>query len=147
MRLTHLTQLRYPNDMAMSLEHESDSPLAIEVRKAGSQVAFGKKIGRRQSTIHQWLKKGQVPAEDVGDVADRLGIAAAVLRPDLAEVFQTPRAPETLPGAALAAGSVPTDPVAGAEQISPSPSGREDDAPAAVPEDAAGAHRPEGNRS
>ena len=124
----------------MHLEHRSDSPLAAEVRKAGSQTAFAKKIGRSQSTIHGWLRLDRVPAEEVGDVASRLGVTPEYLRPDLAELFQTPPPPRATRGDSPAGAGAPKarpagDPAPSTNQV---PSGREGSAPAAVAPSAAG---------
>ena len=68
----------------MALEHQSDSALAKAVRKAGSQSAFGRMIGRRQSTVHDWLRdKKPLPAEFVLKVEAETGISRHFLRPDI----------------------------------------------------------------
>jgi DNA-binding transcriptional regulator YdaS (Cro superfamily) len=68
----------------MALEHDLDSTLAAAVRAAGSQSAFGRLIGKRQSTVHEWLKTGAcLPAEHVRTVEAELGISRHDLRPDL----------------------------------------------------------------
>lgn len=68
----------------MAIEHESDTALAKAVRAAGSQSAFGRLIGRRQSTIRQWLmERKPLPAEDVLLVERETGIPKEVLRPDI----------------------------------------------------------------
>ncbi len=67
----------------MALEHESDSALARAVRAAGSQSAFGRVVGKRQSTIHDWLKAGELPAEHVLTVERETGIPRHDLRPAL----------------------------------------------------------------
>lgn len=68
----------------MALEHDSDSALALAVRKAGSQTAFGELIGKRQSTVHDWLREGKpLPSELVLLVEGKLGIPRHELRPDI----------------------------------------------------------------
>ncbi|QSR16039.1 YdaS family helix-turn-helix protein [Novosphingobium sp. KA1] len=68
----------------MALEHESDSALAVAVRKVGSQSAFGRLLGKRQSTIRGWLLSDKLlPAENVRTVSDATGIPDYVLRPDI----------------------------------------------------------------
>ncbi|WP_395391433.1 transcriptional regulator [Novosphingobium sp. BL-8A] len=68
----------------MSLEHESDSPLARAVRKVGSQSAFGRLLGRRQSTIYGWLKnETPIPAKHVLVVEAATGISRHELAPDI----------------------------------------------------------------
>lgn len=68
----------------MSIEHESESPLARAVRAAGSQSAFGRMIGKRQSVIFTWLKRGApLPAEYVRTVERETGIPRHELRPDI----------------------------------------------------------------
>lgn len=89
----------------MALEHDSDSALALAVRKAGSQTAFGKLIGKGQSVIHDWLRDEKpLPAEYVLTVEAELGISKHALRPDIYPLDDSPassaheaqdRAPET----------------------------------------------------
>jgi DNA-binding transcriptional regulator YdaS (Cro superfamily) len=68
----------------MPLEHDSDSPLAKIVRRAGSQSAFARVIGTRQSTVHGWLRLNKpLPAELVATVERELGIPRHESRPDL----------------------------------------------------------------
>lgn len=68
----------------MAIEHESDSALARAVRAAGSQSAFGRMIGRRQSTIAEWLKGAKpLPAEFVLAVEAGTGVSKHELRPDI----------------------------------------------------------------
>ena len=88
----------------MSLEHDLDSPLALAVRKAGSQSAFARLLGKRQSVIFGWLAKNKdLPGEHVLAVERELGISRHELRPDLypSEGEQQPlpqRAAERLEG-------------------------------------------------
>ena len=90
----------------MALEHDSDSPLALAVRKAGSQTAFGRLIGKRQSVINDWLRlEKPLPVEDVETVSRSLNIPAHQLRPDLAHLFTDPVPPAA--GSPSAAGSTP----------------------------------------
>ena len=78
----------------MALEHDSNTGLALAVQKAGSQTAFAKLIGKRQSTIHHWLKgKKDLPAELVFFVEDKLGLPRHDLRPDLFPREDTPALP------------------------------------------------------
>lgn len=68
----------------MALEHESSSALAEAVRKAGSQSAFGRLIGKRQSVVHDWLRDDKpLPAELVLKVEQELGLSRHDLRPDI----------------------------------------------------------------
>lgn len=68
----------------MALEHDSDSALAKAVRKAGSQSAFGRLIGKRQSVVHDWLRDNRpLPAELVFQVEAATGISRHELRPDI----------------------------------------------------------------
>lgn len=68
----------------MALEHLSDSSLARAVRAAGSQSAFGRMIGRSQSTVHDWLADEKpLPAEHVLTVEEATGISRHDLRPDI----------------------------------------------------------------
>lgn len=67
----------------MALEHDSDSPLALAVRKAGSQSAFGRLLGTRQSTVRDWLLANRLPAEHVLLVERETGVPKEELRPDI----------------------------------------------------------------
>jgi DNA-binding transcriptional regulator YdaS (Cro superfamily) len=68
----------------MAIEHESSTSLAKAVISAGSQSAFGRLIGKRQSTVNDWLKAGKpLPAEHVLKVERHTGISRHDLRPDL----------------------------------------------------------------
>lgn len=68
----------------MDKEHPLESPLAAAIKAAGSQSAFGRLIGRNQSTIHDWLREGKpLPAEYVLLVERETGIPKEVLRPDI----------------------------------------------------------------
>lgn len=68
----------------MALEHEIESALAIAIRKAGSQTAFGKLIGKRQSVVHDWLRFNRpLPAELVLAVEKATGVSRHDLRPDI----------------------------------------------------------------
>lgn len=68
----------------MALEHQSDSPLCLAVREAGSQSAFGRLLGKRQSVIFGWLREGRpLPAEHVLAVEQATGISRHDLRPDI----------------------------------------------------------------
>lgn len=68
----------------MALEHESDSPLARAVRSVGSQSAFGRLLGKRQSVIYSWLKRGTaLPSKYVLTVEAATGISRHELAPDV----------------------------------------------------------------
>lgn len=68
----------------MALEHDNESPLASAVRVAGSQSAFGRMIGKRQSVVFGWLRANRpLPAEYVLKVEEVTGISRHDLRPDL----------------------------------------------------------------
>ena len=68
---------------SMALEHESDSALALAVRAAGSQSAFGRLVDKRQSTVREWLKADRLPGEYVLRIEAATGISKERLRPDL----------------------------------------------------------------
>ena len=74
----------------MALEHESDSALALAVRKSGSQSAFGRLLGKRQSSVREWLKAGQLPPEHCLIVEAATGISRHALRPDIYPDERTP---------------------------------------------------------
>ena len=62
---------------------------AIDI--AGGQSALGRKVGKPQGTIWQWLNgSGRVPAEYVLTVSEATGIPPHELRPD---VFPAPLGP------------------------------------------------------
>ncbi len=68
----------------MGIEHHKDTPLARAVRAERSQSAFGRLVGRRQSTINDWLKNDvPLPAELCPIVEEATGIPREDLRPDL----------------------------------------------------------------
>lgn len=78
----------------MDKEQPLESPLAAAIKAAGSQSAFGRLIGRNQSTVHDWLREGKpLPAEYVLLVERETGIPKEVLRPDIyPDDSATPRA-------------------------------------------------------
>lgn len=91
----------------MSLEHRVKSVLAEAVRAAGNQTAFGRLIGKRQSSVREWLVNDRpLPAEHVLKVEEATGISRHRLRPDIY--------PETtshvLPSAEVVEGSAPVVP-------------------------------------
>jgi len=68
----------------MSIDKQPCAPLATAVRKAGSQSAFGRIIGKRQSTVRYWLEHElPLPAEHVLTVERELSISRHTLRPDI----------------------------------------------------------------
>lgn len=88
----------------MALEHDSDSPLALAVRQAGSQTAFGELIGKRQSVIHDWLREQEyVPAEFVLLVEEKLGIPCWELNPEIYPPEKFAQSPGERPDGASAA--------------------------------------------
>lgn len=90
----------------MALEHDSDSVLAIAVRKAGSQSAFGRLIDKRQSVIHDWLRDGKpLPAEHVLAIEAATGISRHDLRPDIYPREDPPAPPPAATSNRAAGGS------------------------------------------
>lgn len=68
----------------MGIESRIDSALAKAVRKAGSQSAFGRLIGKSQTSVHEWLRDGKaLPAEHVLAVERETGVSRHDLRPDI----------------------------------------------------------------
>lgn len=68
----------------MANAHDSQRPLVKAIRKIGSQAEFARLLGKRQSTVHSWLTRGnELPAELVLDAEEKLGISRHDLRPDL----------------------------------------------------------------
>lgn len=55
----------------------------LAIQAAGSQEQLGKLVGRGQTTIHYWQKKGRCPAEAVLAIEKATGISRHDLRPDL----------------------------------------------------------------
>jgi DNA-binding transcriptional regulator YdaS (Cro superfamily) len=80
----------------MGIETSIESPLALAVRRAGSQSAFARLIGRGQATVHDWLKEGKpLPGEYVLTVERKTGVSKHELRPDLYPTDLTIAAPAT----------------------------------------------------
>ena len=68
----------------MGIESTIDTPLALAVRKAGSQSAFARLIGRSQASVHEWLRDSRaLPAEHVLLVERETGVPKEELRPDI----------------------------------------------------------------
>lgn len=110
---------RYAFDMP--LQYDSDSPLALAVRKVGSQVAFGQLIGKRQSVINDWLREeAPLPVEYVEVVEAATGISRHDLRPDLSKLFRDMSPPASSGPAGDMAPAVAGLPAAGATSASPS---------------------------
>ncbi|PZQ56247.1 MAG: hypothetical protein DI555_06435 [Novosphingobium pentaromativorans] len=90
----------------MALEHTSDSALARAVRKVGSQSAFARLLGTRQSTIFGWLKNAKdLPAEHARLVSDATGIPLHELRPDI--FLPDDQMPDEHAGGSPAAATIP----------------------------------------
>lgn len=54
------------------------------IKVAGSQSAFGRLIGRNQSTVHDWVRLGRpLPPEYVLKVEELTGVSRHDLRPDI----------------------------------------------------------------
>lgn len=123
----------------MALQYDSDSALALAVRKAGSQLAFGRAIGRRQSVVHDWLREGRpLPAELVLRVEFLFGISRHALRPDIYPIDDsssavggpsTPAAETPAANASAAAGVPSLSP----DQATGSSAARADDTAAGCP--------------
>lgn len=75
----------------MGYETHSTTPLAEAVRRAGSQSAFARMIGKRQSTVSDWLRlERPIPAELAIAVERETGVSRHVLRPDIYPVDKQP---------------------------------------------------------
>lgn len=87
----------------MAIHDDLESGLALAVRTAGSQVAFAKLIGKRQSTVQSWLAADKpLPAEYVLQVERLLNLSRHDLRPDLyprEEAISPPRTHAQVPSA------------------------------------------------
>lgn len=82
----------------MALEHESDSALAMAIQIVGSQSAFGRLLGKRQSVINDWLRfERPLPAEHVLAVEAATGVSRHELRPDIYPIEEAPM-PGNRPG-------------------------------------------------
>ena len=95
----------------MALEHDTMSPLAEAVQQAGSQSAFARIIGRRQSTVRFWLLHDRpLPAELVLTVERATGVSRHALRPDIYPFISATSSP-VLPNEEVAVGApiVPGD--------------------------------------
>ncbi len=68
--------------------------LETAVSHAGSQTAFAKFIGVKQSTVWKWLQCGKpLPAEYVLKAEQKTGVSRHLLRPDIYPVDLQPFAP------------------------------------------------------
>lgn len=95
--------------IVMAIEHTMKTPLALAVRAAGSQSAFGRLIGRRQSTVRDWLRLNKpLPAEDVFTVEAELGISRHTLRPDIYPI-EHDSAPAVNPVLQIAPSGIPVE--------------------------------------
>ena len=75
----------------MALEHDTKSALARAVRAAGSQSAFARLLGTKQSTVWSWLDQAKpLPAEHVLTVERKTGVSRHDLRPDIYPPEPTP---------------------------------------------------------
>jgi len=93
----------------MSIEHNLETPLAEAVRAAGSQSAFGRLIGRRQSTVRDWLVLNKLlPAQHVLTVEASTGVSRHALRPDVFPLAESAIKP-THKSADLTANGVPVE--------------------------------------
>ena len=68
----------------MGIETTLTTPLADAVRKAGSQSAFARLVGKSQTSVHGLLRDGKsLWAESVLVVEAATGVSKHSLRPDL----------------------------------------------------------------
>lgn len=79
----------------MGIESRLDTPLAHAVRKVGSQSAFGRLVGKSQTSVHELLRDGKpLWAESVLIVERETGISRHDLRPDIYPREESPSAEE-----------------------------------------------------
>lgn len=79
--------------------------LRLAIAAAGSQSKLSLLIGRRQSTISDWVRDGKpLPAEYVLTLERALGISRSTLRPDL---YPLDGQPSSLPAGRTLAGRPP----------------------------------------
>lgn len=62
---------------------ETPNPVQIAINAAGGQVALAERVGVRQQSISEWLKRERIPAERVLAVETATGVSRHDLRPDL----------------------------------------------------------------
>ena len=62
---------------------DTPNPVRIAIEAAGGQVSLAVRVGVRQQSISDWLKRARVPAERVLAVERATGVSRHVLRPDL----------------------------------------------------------------
>jgi DNA-binding transcriptional regulator YdaS (Cro superfamily) len=68
----------------MGIESRLESPLAEAVRKVGSQSAFGRLVGKSQTSVFEALRDDRpLWAESVLAVEEATGISRHRLRPDV----------------------------------------------------------------
>lgn len=60
-----------------------DDALFLAIERAGGQAALGALIGLRQQSIHEWTRRGRIPAGRVLDIERVTGVSRHDLRPDL----------------------------------------------------------------
>lgn len=64
----------------MTTEVKTGVDAVLAVMKA---AVLADKIGVTRAAVQYWKRKGEVPAERLGDVARATGIAPNIIRPDL----------------------------------------------------------------
>jgi DNA-binding transcriptional regulator YdaS (Cro superfamily) len=62
---------------------DTPNPVRIAINAAGGQVSLAQRVGVRQQSISDWLKRARIPAERVLAVERATGISRHELRPDL----------------------------------------------------------------
>lgn len=105
----------------MGIETHIDTPLAKAVRAVGSQSAFGRLVGKSQTSVFEAVRDRRlIWPEAVLKVEAATGISRHDLRPDLYPREPAPAPRSASPPAAEDAPATPTS-------VSPSPSGDEAD--------------------
>ncbi len=74
----------------MSLAENIETPLALAIRIAGGQSAFGRIFDKRQSSVREWLLRNELPAELVILAEEATGVSRHDLRPDIYPRDDTP---------------------------------------------------------
>lgn len=89
------------------------------IQTIGGQSAFGRLIGRPQSTVWEWVdRRKQIPAEFVLKVEAATGISRHELRPDIYPLELTSGAPALASaGEPLPVGRTPACPSAGPDPV------------------------------
>jgi DNA-binding transcriptional regulator YdaS (Cro superfamily) len=67
------------------MRQKKDTPLQRACDEAGGQLALGRKIGRPQQTISNWIKRGEPPSDECPAIEKAIDgkVTRYELRPDV----------------------------------------------------------------